>query len=103
MRASHWSNCSTCETGSRVGATAITQHDVRRKCDAWDCLYDDGWSRSLTDFADLRALFINGTLKCSPELSHTGGLIDVSAAIMRKNGVTVDIVRAVDRDIATGV
>jgi len=57
----------------------------------------------LTEYADLRALFINCTLKRSPELSHTGGLVDISAAIMRTNGVTVDVVRAVDRDIATGV
>jgi multimeric flavodoxin WrbA len=54
-------------------------------------------------FDDLRALFINGTLKPSPELSHTGGLIDRSAAIMREHGATVDVIRAVDHDIATGV
>ena len=29
-------------------------------------------------YDDLRALFINCTLKRSPELSHTDGLIDVS-------------------------
>ena len=33
---------------------------------------------------DLRALFINCTLKRSPELTHTGGLIDVSRGIMQK-------------------
>jgi len=57
----------------------------------------------VTEYADLRALFVNCTLKRSPELSHTGGLIDISAAIMRKNGVSVDVIRAVDHDIATGV
>jgi hypothetical protein len=31
----------------------------------------------------LRALFINCTLKRSPELSHTGGLIDISRGIMQ--------------------
>src|SRR5664279_285513 len=55
------------------------------------------------DFNGLRAIFINCTLKRSPELSHTEGLIDASAAIMRKNGVQVEVVRAVDHDIATGV
>jgi multimeric flavodoxin WrbA len=55
------------------------------------------------DFSDLKATFINCTLKRSPALSHTGGLVDVSASIMRKHGVTVDVVRAVDLDIATGV
>ena len=54
-------------------------------------------------FADLRALFINCTLKRSPELSHTQGLIDISEAIMEKQGVTVDSLRAVDYDIARGV
>jgi hypothetical protein len=37
----------------------------------------------------MSALYINGTLKPSPELSSTQGLIDVSAAIMRKQGVQV--------------
>src|SRR5256714_6639112 len=55
------------------------------------------------DFSDLRALFINCTLKRSPELSHTQGLADVSIEIMRRQGVTVDVVRAVDHDVATGV
>src|SRR3954453_14144963 len=54
-------------------------------------------------YDDLRAMFINCTLKRSPELTHTGGLIDVSRAIMEKQGVTVDVLREVDHDIATGV
>jgi multimeric flavodoxin WrbA len=54
-------------------------------------------------FDGLRAMFINCTLKRSPEPSHTQGLVDVSAAIMRKHGVGVEIVRAADEDIATGV
>ncbi|MGI9308726.1 MAG: flavodoxin family protein [Gammaproteobacteria bacterium] len=58
---------------------------------------------SPTDFSKLKALFINCTLKPSPELSHTQGLIDISAAIMRKNGVAVEQLRAVDHDIAYGV
>ena len=33
-------------------------------------------SESKWDFSDLRALFLNCTLKKSPELSHTQGLID---------------------------
>src|SRR5437667_12722943 len=55
------------------------------------------------DFTDLRALFINCTLKRSPELSHTQGLADISIEIMRRQGVTVETIRAVDHDIATGV
>jgi multimeric flavodoxin WrbA len=54
-------------------------------------------------FDDLRALFINCTLKRSPERSHTQGLIERSAAIMTKHGVAVGALRAVDHDVATGV
>ena len=53
--------------------------------------------------ADLKALFINCTLKKSPEMSHTDGLIRISKAIMEKNKVSVDVLRAVDHDIAYGV
>jgi len=56
-----------------------------------------------TDFSDLKAFFINCTLKKSPEVSHTDGLINVSKAIMEKNRVMVDEIRAVDCDIASGV
>lgn len=55
------------------------------------------------DFSDLKALFINTTLKKSPEVSNTQGLIDISAEIMRRQGVTVDLIRATDFDIAPGV
>ena len=55
------------------------------------------------DFSDLRALFLNCTLKKSPEMSHTQGLIDISKAIMEKNGVSVECIRPIDLDIAIGV
>lgn len=55
------------------------------------------------DFSDLKALFINCTLKKSPEKSHTDGLLAVSQAIMKKNKVSVKEIRAVDHEIATGV
>lgn len=55
------------------------------------------------DFESLKALFINTTLKRSPEKSNTDGLITISREIMKKNGVSVDIVRSVDHDIAPGV
>src|SRR5215211_2666358 len=55
------------------------------------------------DFTGLRALFINCTLKRSPEISNTQGLIDISARIMEMHGIEVDVIRAIDHDIATGV
>lgn len=54
-------------------------------------------------FTDLTAVFLNCTLKPYPEQSHTQGLMEVSTAIMRAQGVTVDEIRAVDHDIAPGV
>jgi len=60
-------------------------------------------TESSWDFSDLTALFVNCTLKPSPEQSHTQGLIDISMEIMRRNGVEVDLFRAVDHDIAPGV
>ena len=58
---------------------------------------------STWDFTDLRALYVNCTLKPSPAVSNTQGLMDISIAIMEANGVAVDQVRAVDHDFAPGV
>jgi multimeric flavodoxin WrbA len=55
------------------------------------------------DYSDLHAVFLNCTLKRSPERSHTQGLMDMAIAIMQKNGVSVDSIRVVDHDIAFGV
>jgi multimeric flavodoxin WrbA len=55
------------------------------------------------DFSDLRAIYVNCTLKRSPAPSHTQGLADRSIAIMERSGVTVDQFRAIDHEIATGV
>ena len=49
-------------------------------------------STSTWDFTDLRALYVNCTLKPSPAISNTQGLMDVSIAIMEANGVSVDAV-----------
>ena len=59
--------------------------------------------QSTWDFSDLRALFVNCTLKRSPEMSNTQGLADIAIEIMRRQDVTVEVVRAVDHEIATGV
>jgi multimeric flavodoxin WrbA len=55
------------------------------------------------DFSNLRALFVNCTLKKSPEMSHTQGLIDLSTSIMETNGVETETIRAIDHHIAVGV
>ena len=55
------------------------------------------------DFSGLGAVFVNCTLKRSPELSNTQALADQSIRIMERVGVSVEVVRAVDYAIATGV
>jgi multimeric flavodoxin WrbA len=55
------------------------------------------------DFSNLSALFLNCTLKRSPEMSHTDGLIALSKAILEKNDVSVEVIRPVDYSIASGV
>jgi multimeric flavodoxin WrbA len=54
-------------------------------------------------YGDLRAVFVNCTLKPSPEVSNTEGLAAIAQEIMRRQGVAVDVIRAVDHDIAPGV
>ena len=56
-----------------------------------------------TDYSDLGAVYINCTLKRSPEPSHTQALADRSIHVLEENGVSVEVIRAVDHDIATGV
>ncbi len=55
------------------------------------------------DYTDLSALFINCTLKRSPEVSNTAGLAEVSMDILEANGVKTEMIRALDHDIAAGV
>lgn len=50
-----------------------------------------------------RAIYFNCTLTPSPGFSHTELLIDRSANILRAEGIDVEIVRAVDHDLAPGV
>ncbi|WP_062465224.1 flavodoxin family protein [Demequina soli] len=58
---------------------------------------------SSPDFSDLTAAVVNCTLKPSPTPSHTQGLLDNAIAILRAQGVEVDVIRAVDHAIAPGV
>lgn len=55
------------------------------------------------DFSNLKALYINCTLKRSPQKSHTHTLMDVSMDIMEKEGVEAECIRLVDYDVAYGV
>ena len=55
------------------------------------------------DFSDLNAVFINCTLKRSPEPSNAQALADRSIGIMHHARVGTEVIRAVDHDITTGV
>lgn len=44
----------------------------------------------MTDFTDLRALFVNTSLQKKADESHTRQLLNASAAVMDKNGVAVE-------------
>jgi multimeric flavodoxin WrbA len=66
------------------------------------------WQKELCEssrwnFSDLRATFLNCTLKRSSEMSHTEGLIDISRSIMEKNGIATELLRPVDYKIAFGI
>ncbi len=55
------------------------------------------------DFSGLSALYLNCTLKKSPEVSNTEALIRHSMAIMEANKVQVELIRVVDHSVAFGV
>lgn len=56
-----------------------------------------------TDFSGLKALYFNGTLKKSPGVSNTEGLLEASRELMESHGVQAEVIRTIDHDIATGV
>jgi multimeric flavodoxin WrbA len=55
------------------------------------------------NFSGLKAIFFNGTLKKSPAISNTEGLLRASMALMEKHGVKTELIRTIDHDIATGI
>ncbi|MDA3935665.1 MAG: flavodoxin family protein [Actinomycetota bacterium] len=52
---------------------------------------------------NLTALFLNCTLKRSPDISNTQALIDKVAALLSEQGVTSDSIRVTDYRVAFGV
>jgi multimeric flavodoxin WrbA len=63
----------------------------------------DACGNSHWDFSDLKALYLNCTLKRSPEMSHTEGLVALSRTIMEQHGVSTELIRPVDYTIAHGI
>ncbi len=57
----------------------------------------------MTDFTNLRALFINTSLKRTADKSHTRLLLNASAEIMKKNGVAVEHLHLAAHNVAPGV
>lgn len=58
---------------------------------------------SQPDFSQLKVLYINCTLKKSPDKSHTDTLMNVSKEIMKKEKVSIEEFRFIDHNIATGI
>lgn len=56
-----------------------------------------------SNFKGLKAVFLNTTLTKSPDISHTDSLINISKNIMEKNHVSTEVIRTIDKEIATGV
>lgn len=56
-----------------------------------------------TDFSNLSAIYVNCTLKKSPQKSHTATLMAVSRRIMEKENVRTEEIRLVDHQVANGV
>lgn len=54
-------------------------------------------------YNDLKAVFINCTLKKSPQTSNKEAFMNVPMQIMKKNGVAVELIRSIDHAIAPGV
>jgi len=54
-------------------------------------------------FSDLKVLFINCTLKKSPEKSHTSTLMKVSQKILKNEAVDYEEIRFIDLEIPPGV
>jgi multimeric flavodoxin WrbA len=75
-----------------VPIPAAIQEFIDAQCDAAPAGYDD-----------LRVVVFNGTLKRSPEPSHTDGLLAIPRGIWERVGARVDVVRTVDHVIPPGV
>src|SRR6266480_404203 len=73
--------------GSRRYTLALAQTVQRRFAVSLTDQQQELSEASRWDLSDLRALYVNCTLKPSPEQSHTEGLMRLSMAIMESNGV----------------
>jgi len=56
------------------------------------------------DYSNLKALFLNCTIKPSPEISHTQGLCDDVAKVYEKeHGIKCEFVRVIDYNVPSGL
>ncbi|MDD3041985.1 MAG: flavodoxin family protein [Methanosarcinaceae archaeon] len=51
----------------------------------------------------LKALFLNCTLKKSPDVSNTHALIDKAVVLFKEMGIESDMIRVVDHNVAFGI
>lgn len=87
-----------------VGGTGQTPGDnFEEKGQTLSMGISDELADAPATYDDLKAVYLNCTLKRSPAASHTQHLIDHSVTIMEKAGVPVTQFRVVDHDIAFGM
>jgi len=55
------------------------------------------------DYSDIKILFFNTTLKKSPAVTNTGGIIEASKELFERQGAKVEVIRSIDHSIAQGV
>ena len=63
----------------------------------------EGMTDAPAKYDDLKALFVNCSIKSDKEGSHTQRLINRAAGIMREQGVDVEAIHALDHTIAFGM
>lgn len=64
---------------------------------------EESCSNPPADYSDLSAVFLNTTLKRSPEPSHTEDLMRMAMTIMQRNGIATELIRITDHQVAFGV
>ncbi|MDB5177852.1 MAG: flavodoxin [Candidatus Saccharibacteria bacterium] len=55
------------------------------------------------DYSDIKVVFFNTTLKKSPAVSNTDGIIEASQRLYEQQGASVEVIRSIDHAIASGV
>lgn len=84
-------------------SSVILDHAAKDLAMPLDQIQEALCAENVTDFSDLRALFVNTSLKRQSSQSHTRLLLDVSCQIMQKAGVAVERIHMLSHRVPPGV